>query len=119
MLIDVVEERLPETHVLLDRGAMRGVEALELDAHARRRFRIGAAGGANPGHTSLGRHLVSIGPFDLNHFVKSTIMQTINPGNSITNSGDDMRGLRLGSLRIDLETFELTRLRLRELMFGI
>lgn len=37
----------------------------------------------------------------------------------ITNSGDDMRGLRLVSVRIDLETFELQRFRLRELMFGI
>lgn len=37
----------------------------------------------------------------------------------ITNSGDDMRGLRLGSLRIDLETFDLQRFRLRDLMFGV
>lgn len=37
----------------------------------------------------------------------------------VTNSGDGMRGLRLGSLRIDLETFDLHRLRLRELMFGL
>ena len=37
----------------------------------------------------------------------------------ITNTGDGMRGLRLGSLRIDLETFDVSRVRLRELMFGI
>lgn len=37
----------------------------------------------------------------------------------ITNSGDEMRGLRLGSVRLDLETFDLERFRLRELMFGI
>jgi polynucleotide 5'-kinase involved in rRNA processing len=37
----------------------------------------------------------------------------------ITNSGDEMRGLRLGSVRLDLETFDLQRFRLRELMFGI
>jgi len=37
----------------------------------------------------------------------------------VTNSGDDMRGLRLGSVRIDLDTFDLERFRLRELMFGI
>jgi len=37
----------------------------------------------------------------------------------ITNSGDGMRGLRLGSVRIDLETFDVSRVRLRELMFGI
>jgi polynucleotide 5'-kinase involved in rRNA processing len=37
----------------------------------------------------------------------------------ITNTGDGMRGLRLGSLRIDLETFDVERVRLRELMFGI
>ena len=37
----------------------------------------------------------------------------------VTNSGDDMRGLRLGSVRIDLDTFSLERFRLRQLMFGI
>jgi hypothetical protein len=37
----------------------------------------------------------------------------------VTNSGDDMRGLRLGSVTMDLATFELRRFRLRELMFGI
>jgi polynucleotide 5'-hydroxyl-kinase GRC3/NOL9 len=37
----------------------------------------------------------------------------------ITNSGDGMRGLRLGSLRLDLRTFEVQRVRLRDLMFGI
>jgi polynucleotide 5'-hydroxyl-kinase GRC3/NOL9 len=37
----------------------------------------------------------------------------------ITNSGDEMRGLRLGSVRLDLETFDLQRFRLRDLMFGI
>ena len=37
----------------------------------------------------------------------------------VTNSGDDMRGLRLGSVTMDLATFDLRRFRLRELMFGI
>lgn len=37
----------------------------------------------------------------------------------ITNTGDGMRGLRLGSVRIDLDTFDLQRFRLRELMFGV
>ena len=37
----------------------------------------------------------------------------------VTNSGDDMRGLRLGSVTMDLATFELQRFNLRELMFGI
>jgi len=37
----------------------------------------------------------------------------------ITNGGDGMRGLRLGSVRIDLETFDVARVRLRELMFGL
>lgn len=37
----------------------------------------------------------------------------------VTNSGDDMRGLRLGSVKIDLASFDLERFRLRELMFGI
>jgi polynucleotide 5'-hydroxyl-kinase GRC3/NOL9 len=36
-----------------------------------------------------------------------------------TSAGEGMRGLRLGSLTIDLETFETRRLRLREVMFGI
>lgn len=37
----------------------------------------------------------------------------------VTNAGDDMRGLRLGSVTMDPETFDLQRFRLRELMFGI
>lgn len=37
----------------------------------------------------------------------------------VTNSGDDMRGLRLGSVTMDRDTFALQRFRLRELMFGI
>lgn len=37
----------------------------------------------------------------------------------ITNTGENMRGLRLGSLRINLSTFEISRVRLREVMFGI
>jgi polynucleotide 5'-hydroxyl-kinase GRC3/NOL9 len=37
----------------------------------------------------------------------------------VTNSGDDMRGLRLGSVTMDPDTFTLHRFRLRELMFGI
>jgi polynucleotide 5'-kinase involved in rRNA processing len=37
----------------------------------------------------------------------------------ITNGGEDMRGLRLGSLRIDLETFATERVRLRDIMFGL
>jgi polynucleotide 5'-hydroxyl-kinase GRC3/NOL9 len=37
----------------------------------------------------------------------------------LTNSGDDMRGLRLGSVTMDPETYSLQRFRLRELMFGI
>ena len=36
-----------------------------------------------------------------------------------THFGDAMRGLRLGSMRIDLETFETKRVRLRQLIFGI
>lgn len=36
-----------------------------------------------------------------------------------TRFGDQMRGLRLGSMRIDLETFETSRVRLRQLIFGI
>ena len=30
-----------------------------------------------------------------------------------------MRGLRLGSLALDLETMEIHRVRLRDLMFGL
>lgn len=37
----------------------------------------------------------------------------------ITNAGEDMRGLRLGSMRIDLDTFETERVRLKTIMFGI
>jgi polynucleotide 5'-kinase involved in rRNA processing len=37
----------------------------------------------------------------------------------ITNSGEGMRGLRLGTLRIDLESFETTRVDLRDVMFGV
>ena len=37
----------------------------------------------------------------------------------ITNTGDGMRGLRLGSLIVDLDTFDVTRVRLREVMFGL
>jgi len=37
----------------------------------------------------------------------------------VTRHGDAMRGLRLGSMRIDLETFDTTRVRLRQLIFGI
>lgn len=37
----------------------------------------------------------------------------------MTNSGDDMRGLRLGSVTMDPDTFDLQRFRLRELMFGV
>jgi polynucleotide 5'-kinase involved in rRNA processing len=33
--------------------------------------------------------------------------------------GEEMRGLRLGSLRIDLDTFDTARVRLRELIFGL
>jgi polynucleotide 5'-hydroxyl-kinase GRC3/NOL9 len=36
-----------------------------------------------------------------------------------THLGDAMEGLRLGSLKIDLDTFETTRVRLRDLMFGV
>jgi polynucleotide 5'-kinase involved in rRNA processing len=36
-----------------------------------------------------------------------------------TNRGEDMQGLRLGSLRIDLDTYETERVRLREVMFGL
>jgi hypothetical protein len=37
----------------------------------------------------------------------------------VTNAGEGMQGLRLGSLRLDLETMELTSVNLRELIFGI
>jgi polynucleotide 5'-kinase involved in rRNA processing len=36
-----------------------------------------------------------------------------------TNKGDDMKGLRLASLRIDPETFATEKVRLRQLMFGV
>lgn len=36
-----------------------------------------------------------------------------------TRHGDQMNGLRLGSLRIDLDTFSTASVRLRELMFGV
>jgi len=36
-----------------------------------------------------------------------------------TRFGDEMRGLRLGSIRVDLETFATSRVRLRELIFGV
>jgi polynucleotide 5'-kinase involved in rRNA processing len=36
-----------------------------------------------------------------------------------TRYGDEMRGLRLGSIRVDLETFATSRVRLRELIFGV
>jgi polynucleotide 5'-kinase involved in rRNA processing len=36
-----------------------------------------------------------------------------------TRFGDQMRGLRLGSMKINLDTFETTRVRLRQLIFGI
>ena len=36
-----------------------------------------------------------------------------------TRHGEVMRGLRLGSLRIDLDSYDTTRLRLRQLIFGI
>ncbi len=36
-----------------------------------------------------------------------------------TRHGDEMRGLRLGSMRLDLETFGVSRVRLRELIFGV
>lgn len=37
----------------------------------------------------------------------------------VTNAGEGMQGLRLGSLRLDLSTLELTPVNLRELIFGI
>ncbi len=36
-----------------------------------------------------------------------------------TQYGEEMRGLRLGSIRLDLGTFATTRVRLRELIFGV
>lgn len=36
-----------------------------------------------------------------------------------THHGEPMEGLRLGSIRIDLTTFETTRVRLRQLIFGV
>lgn len=36
-----------------------------------------------------------------------------------TRFGDQMRGLRLGSMKINLDTFETSRVRLRQLIFGI
>ena len=43
----------------------------------------------------------------------------MSAGDFITNGGEEMRGLRLGSLRIDPDTFETNRVRLREVMFGL
>jgi len=37
----------------------------------------------------------------------------------LTNYGEEMRGLRLGSLTVDLPTFDLHRVRLNDLMFGL
>jgi hypothetical protein len=37
----------------------------------------------------------------------------------LTNIGDGMRGLRLGSLRLDPDTFDIHRVRLRDVMFGL
>jgi len=36
-----------------------------------------------------------------------------------TKYGDEMRGLRLGSMRVNLDTFATSRVRLRELIFGV
>jgi polynucleotide 5'-kinase involved in rRNA processing len=36
-----------------------------------------------------------------------------------TQHGDEMRGLRLGSMRLDLETYATSRVRLREVIFGV
>lgn len=36
-----------------------------------------------------------------------------------TEHGEEMRGLRLGSLRVELETWATSRVRLRELIFGV
>ena len=37
----------------------------------------------------------------------------------LTNHGEGMRGLRLGSMRIDLDTYAVEPVRLREVMFGL
>lgn len=37
----------------------------------------------------------------------------------LTNHGEGMRGLRLGSMRIDLDTYDIEPVRLREVMFGL
>ena len=37
----------------------------------------------------------------------------------ITNCGEGMQGLRLGSLRVDLEDHKVQRVNLREVMFGL
>jgi polynucleotide 5'-kinase involved in rRNA processing len=37
----------------------------------------------------------------------------------LTNTGEGMQGLRLGSLRLDLDSFECRPVNLRELMFGV
>jgi polynucleotide 5'-hydroxyl-kinase GRC3/NOL9 len=37
----------------------------------------------------------------------------------LTNTGEEMRGLRLGSLTIDLSTWDVHRVRLNEVMFGL
>lgn len=37
----------------------------------------------------------------------------------VTNAGEGMQGLRLGSLKIDLDTFACRPVNLRELIFGI
>lgn len=36
-----------------------------------------------------------------------------------TRHGEEMRGLRLGSMRLDLDTFDTSRVRLRQLIFGV
>ena len=36
-----------------------------------------------------------------------------------TRHGEDMHGLRLGSMRLDLDTFDTSRVRLRQLIFGV
>ena len=37
----------------------------------------------------------------------------------MTNSGEGMTGLRLGSIRIDLDSYQTSVINLRELMFGV
>ena len=37
----------------------------------------------------------------------------------LTNHGEGMQGLRLGSMRVDLSSFETKPVNLRELMFGL